>query len=77
VSLDSIDNDPPMASVIEGSKWTKVTDFCGADEGLLVLDALQVVDGVLRVGQHVFVEGSYGSIVIFDGLLQINHMLHF
>ena len=68
--LDAVDDDPPVASVVEGSKGTQVTDLCGADEGLLVLDVLQIVDRVLRVGQHVFVKGRNGSIMVLNGLLR-------
>ena len=50
MSLDPIDNDPPMSSLVQGPQRPQVPDLGRADEGLLVLDALEVVDRVLGVG---------------------------
>ena len=70
MSLDSIDNDPPMTSLVQCPQRPQVSDLCRADEGLFILDALQVVDRVLSVGQHVLVQGCYGGVVVLNGVLQ-------
>ena len=70
VSLDTVDDDPPLAAVVQSSKRSEVSDFSRTHEGFFLLDGLQVVDGVLGVGQHVFVEGSDGSVVVLDGVLE-------
>ena len=70
VSLDPVDDDPPLAAVIQSSKGSEVPDLSRTHEGLFLLDGLQVVDGVLGVGQHVFVERGDCGVVILDGVLQ-------
>ena len=58
----------PLAMDINGSQRLDVGSFRGTQVGFLD-DFLQTVDGVIGVGQHVFVHLLDGIVVIFDGFL--------
>lgn len=68
VRFDTIDNDPPFTSCIDGPEGHDIGRLRGAEVGLLH-DLLQAVHAVLRVGQHVLVDGLDAVIVVLKSML--------
>lgn len=68
MSFYVVNYNAPLAMDINGSQRLNVGSFRGTQVGFLD-DFLQTVDGVIGVGQHVFIHLLDGIVVVFDGFL--------
>ena len=70
VSLDSVDDDPPLAVGVDGALGLDVRSDGGAEVSLLD-NLLQPVHAVLSVGEHVLVDGLDALVVVLEGVLNL------
>lgn len=70
VSLDTVNNNPPLAVGVDGSSWLDVGGDGGTEVGLLD-DVLQSGDAVVSVGEHVLVDGLDTLVVVLEGVLDL------
>jgi len=70
VGLDVVDDDPPLAVDVDGTKGLDVGSLGWAQVSLLD-NVLQAGNGVVRVGQDVLVHLLDSVVVVFDGLLDL------
>ena len=68
VSLDVVNDDPPLAVDVDSTEWLDVGSLGWAQVGLLD-DLLQAGNRVVGVGQDILVHLLDGVVVVFDSLL--------
>jgi len=70
VSLDSVDDNPPLSVGVDGSPGLDVGGDGGAEVGLLH-DLLQPGHAVVGVGEDVLVDGLHSLVVVLQGVLDL------